>query len=179
MLGFLKTVIKSWPIIYWPTLVLICDHNGALFCINYVLMSYIGQHYNLIKIVLSQFSFVATAMEAVNNSFLVQPGKMILKQENIFDSLLLLPARRRDPQRVHRGRHVCHPGPQEDRHGEGLPGGCQQGHQVLRQVQRHPQIHDLQLSLLPLPGMWKRRRRRGEPSREKLCFCCRLFSLKK
>lgn len=59
----------------------------------------------------------------------------------------VFPARCGDPQRVHRGGHVCHQSTQEDRHREGLPGGRQQGHQVLRQVQRHPQIHDLQLSV--------------------------------
>ena len=46
---------------------------------------------------------------------------------------------------MHRGRHVRHPGAPEDGDREGLPGGCEQGDQGLRQVQRHTPLHDLQL----------------------------------
>lgn len=51
-----------------------------------------------------------------------------------------------DPQRVHGGGHVCHQSPQEDCNRERLSRGRQQSHQVLRQIQCHPQIYDIQLS---------------------------------
>jgi hypothetical protein len=50
---------------------------------------------------------------------------------------------RGDPQRVHRGGHVCHQGQEESGHGEGLPGGGQQSYQVVCQVLGHSKIHDL------------------------------------
>lgn len=52
----------------------------------------------------------------------------------------------RDPERVHGGGHVRHQSSQENRHRERFPRSREQSHQILRQVQRDPAIHDLQLN---------------------------------
>lgn len=53
-----------------------------------------------------------------------------------------------DPQCLHGGRNVRYPSTPENRHREGFPGGREQSHQILREIQRYPPLHDLQL----IPG---------------------------
>lgn len=67
---------------------------------------------------------------------------------------LSLSPRRRDPQRLHGGRNVRYPSAPENRHREGFPGGSEQSHQIVREIQRYPPLHDLQLipgKVLPVP----------------------------